>query len=84
MTKSNRSKKFLLVGNVRQVLLNRKKRLQYTFTYLPNGSKFYNVDGVKMDVKEFNDKFPVDFKPPLGKGANYDRTKNWVYGDKSY
>lgn len=84
MYKSARKKRFLLVGNVKQVLENRNQKLKHTFTYLPNGDSYYLVDGKKVGVKEFNEMFPVDFKPPITKGANYDRTKNWVHGDKSY
>lgn len=84
MYKSEKKRRSILVGNIRQVLNNRNKRLKYTFTYLPNGENYYMVDGKKVSVKEFNEMFPIEFKPLMQKGANYDRTKNWLHGDKSY
>ena len=84
MYKASRRKRYLLVGNVKEVMANKLARSKYTFTYKSNEDCYYTVDKKKLTIEEFNTLFPIEFKPPAPKGENYDRTKNWLHGDKSY
>lgn len=77
-------KRFLLVGNITEVLKMRNERCKHTFTCQPNKEHYYTVYGKKVSVQEFNQMFPVDFKPIEEKGSNPDRTKSWMHGSKSY
>ena len=81
---ASRRRRYLLVGNVKEVLENKLIRSKYTFTYECNGDGYYTVDGEKITIEEFNILFPIELKPPAPKGENYDRTKNWLHGNKSY
>lgn len=69
---------------------NKSIRASTTFRVLPSGEKGYVVDGNIVSDEEFDKMYPVDV-PFLqaahvvnSKGANCDRTKEWLYGGRSY
>ena len=74
----------LLVGNLKEIIDSKNKRNNYTFTYNSNGNNYYTVDNKKLSIEEFNEMFPIEFKPQNKKGRNSDKTKSWMHGEKSY
>jgi hypothetical protein len=72
------------VDNIQEVVANRNIVKTTPFVYKSTGESYYLLDGKKVSIEDFESMFPLDLKPVAPKGANYDKTKNWVFGDKSY
>lgn len=75
---------YLIAGNIENVITNKIKRAQYTFTYKSKRVNYYLVEGKMLTVKEFNLLFPIDVLPKYTKGLNSDRSHAWINGEKSY
>lgn len=83
MNRKELEKKYLKNCNVSEVLSNKEKRSAYTFRVSPIASG-YLVNGKLISEKEFDAMFPITLKPARTKGANFDKTKNWLFGERSY
>lgn len=77
-------KNAIKVANIGQVVRNKSIRRSTVFVFSPNMSGHYLYDNKAIPVNKFNELFPIQLKPIAFKGKNYDRTKNWIHGDKSY
>lgn len=72
------------VDNIAEVVANRNKIKTTPFIFKSTGESYYLYEGKRVEVAELEEMFPTQLKPLALKGANYDRTKNWVFGEKSY
>jgi hypothetical protein len=75
---------YVIVGNIHEIVENKRKRNEYTYRKDPSGDPYYIVRGRKIPVKEFLAMYPIDVKPVYSKGENCDRKHNWMTGGKSY
>lgn len=72
------------VNNIAEVVANRNKLKTTPFVFKGTGDNYYLHEGKRVSTPELEAMFPIQLKPVAPKGANYDRTKNWVFGEKSY
>lgn len=79
-----KKERYIKVGNIHEIVRNKRERCNYVFTYEATGENYYVVGDKKLTIDEFHKMFPIDIKPPVNKGLNSDRTKNWINGEKSY
>lgn len=79
-----RTSKYQTTTNIQEVVENKKLRNLYIFTYEPSGKHYYTVNGKKMSMAKFNEMFPIELIKHNPKGSNFDKTKNWMNGQKSY
>lgn len=72
------------VNNIAEVVANRNKIKTTPFVFESTGDNYYLYEGERISEEKMKAMFPLQLKPVAPKGANYDRTKNWVFGEKSY
>lgn len=71
------------VSNIQEYCRNLLIRKSALFSITSTGN-FYTYEGRVYSEKEFEDLYHLNLKPLATKGKNYDRTKSWLHGDKSY
>jgi hypothetical protein len=76
--------KYQTTTNIQEVVKNKAIRNSYVFTYEPSGKCYYTVNGKKISLGKFNSMYPVDLIKHNPKGANSDKSRNWINGEKSY
>lgn len=79
-----RTSKYQPTTNIQEIVKNKALRNLYIFTYKPDGKNYYTVNSKKISVDQFNEMFPIQLTKHNPKGNNYDKTKNWMHGEKSY
>lgn len=83
MARTKGEKRYILNANVCEVMKMKQERAKFTFRITPEGTG-YLVDGKLISEKEFDAMYPTQLKPSMKKGRNSDRTKNWMFDEKSY
>ena len=71
------------ICNAAQVVRNKGIINKTTYSYI-EGKGFYHYEGKVIPEAEFLAMFPTIGKPFAIKGKNYDRTKNWLFDEKSF
>ena len=79
-----RTSKYQTTTNIQEVIENKRLRNLHIFTYESSGKNYYTVNGKKVKTEKFNDMFPIELIKRNPKGSNFDKTKNWMNGEKSY
>ena len=61
MTKNDMNKRNRFIpGSIERYVRNKEVRQQSTFTFEPDGTTYWTVNGVKMSENEFNAAYPIN------------------------